>query len=455
MSASFDARVLLQRRERQLSESLRRTTTALRLSQRTLSRPRTPYLAALLAEEWPRVEAVAAAEIERHAASLNRLAAARDRAWAAAAVADGRSGTSRASGLLPVAKDALGAALRRRGLPPATVERVVRRYANREQPSLWDGPSSAGGRLGAAFEDHLARISELQHARAAANFNILVDGNTSLRAAGVERACESAEQFVEASINALRSYAKRLGPAPRLALSVEGARRSGSTILGRELLPALAAVRQGRQRRNSDEAQQRALRTADAARGVMWMLAVLRVFEADTLWPSEDIGEAWRAAASLPRRSQLRLPRAVSARSLSRRQVGDDLVSVVGIAGPIEITHRARKAVSRLEVFDGDGSVPVEAHGFKLDATGIVEGAAVRLGGTWRIPTGGSRPALLLERFAVAQAAEHSFEDWLAWRTRGVYQRVPHQFMASWSWEAGSSGAINPARYGVTASGRD
>jgi hypothetical protein len=126
------------------------------------------------------------------------------------------------------------------------------------------------------------------------------------------------------------------------------------------------------------------------------------------------------------------------------------LVAVEGTVQALTITHRRGKTISRALLQDGAASVPLLLAYIKLDAGGMVAGAAVRATGTWHASSPESDgPALHLARRNFGASRKENWRDWATSELAPVLEPVPHGLAASWSWQPGIDGAGNPLRYGV------
>jgi len=85
----------------------------------------------------------------------------------------------------------------------------------------------------------------------------------------------------------------------------------------------------------------------------------------------------------------------------------------------------------------------------KLDSGGMVEGAYAKVAGVWLASNyeADGLPALDIDRVDYTGISKTNWLAWLTLQLRPVFQPIPNSLNTSYSWEAGSSGAISPIRY--------
>jgi hypothetical protein len=199
-----------------------------------------------------------------------------------------------------------------------------------------------------------------------------------------------------------------------------------------------------------------AMKFGDLIRDLLEAIAIGRY----VAWTARWHGEAKVAQQLLSVAQELSLPSAyqapplVSISSLAANPAAKDgqELSLEGVLGDVTIVHLRRKAISSAPVLDARGrSVTITIPYIKLDSGGMVPGSYVRIAGLWQKSSKevNGAPALLIDRLNMGDLSRQSWSDWMRGHLHQIFQTVPHNLAASWSWEPGANGAGNSLRYGV------
>ena len=126
-------------------------------------------------------------------------------------------------------------------------------------------------------------------------------------------------------------------------------------------------------------------------------------------------------------------------------------VTVEGVAGPVVNAHRRRKVYSSAWLSDSQGmSVRVAITHIKLDSGGLVEGAYVKVTGTFMATDKDfGTPVVRVARRTLVDDSKQSWRDWAALRAQQLFAPIPHALTMSFSWEEGVNGPGNQLRYGT------
>jgi hypothetical protein len=226
-------------------------------------------------------------------------------------------------------------------------------------------------------------------------------------------------------------------------------------LLSKTVDQAAAIARLRKDAPNSGKNDVMAIETGNLIRKLLLAIALGRWVTWLAAWGGrEKMLQQWQQAAARRKfRSEHKVPPRVPVAALLANGGGFDgkVVSLRGVLGPVTITHRGKKVVSRAPLFLSNGrSVELILPHIKLDSGGLVPGASAEIAGTWRLKsTEAKGPALQIQR---RKLGEESRSSWLAWVEASLQhfiEVVPHQLVATWSWEPGPNGAGNSLLYGT------
>jgi hypothetical protein len=163
--------------------------------------------------------------------------------------------------------------------------------------------------------------------------------------------------------------------------------------------------------------------------------------------------ERWRDAAtrlSFPTNWTPPATTKLSAIAAQAAQLDGTVISVEGVVGPVTNLHQRRKVLSSAWLFDDRGhGIRIGVTHFKLDTTGLVEGAYARVTGRYSVvDTEFGEPLVRIGRRTLGADSKQSWTDWTALELRRIFTPVPHGLTMSWTWERGVNGANNQLRYG-------
>ena len=171
--------------------------------------------------------------------------------------------------------------------------------------------------------------------------------------------------------------------------------------------------------------------------------------------PDMKIADDWiKAAKKLPFDVQAK-DRFITVNDfLKSRRADDAAVSIAARIKSVAISHMGQNAVSLAELADDskDGqTLNLTIPYIKLDSTGMVPGASVRLTGKFssKVKWLNGKSALVLDRLKYTELKKTSWRYWVTAELRSVFDLIPNGLAAEWSWEIGCNGAANPLRYGV------
>lgn len=128
------------------------------------------------------------------------------------------------------------------------------------------------------------------------------------------------------------------------------------------------------------------------------------------------------------------------------------IITMQGRIQSLQISHRARKAISSATLRDGRGDDVIVAIPYiKLDSGGLVPGSVARITGRYsrRVEWLENSSALIVKRKSYQRSGQFSWREWVKVELRPIFEAVPHGLEVSWSWEKGRNGAGNQLRYGV------
>lgn len=345
----------------------------------------------------------------------------------------------------PEMRRGLQAELRRRGASRTYIGRAVAKFIALDADELVrrhrETNRARGTQLDEVAEASFAGLMGAELAVCVAQLNI---------AAGAPSArLHKSEAFFAATERALAADERqwyqdlRSGKVPTPSLTrprklVEQFERS----LG--YVGAIAAER--RQNPEDRELGRLALRGANLIRSLLRNLALryaLAWIGSDH--PSSQAYQRWlRSVASRRFQSAFRMPRRISARA-AQRATGDELVSVEGLLGAVDIRHVDRVPISHAVLRDR-GTISLMTKHRKMDSGGMVKGAFVRVVGRPTRDRAGN-PELELVRRRYLDLAGSSWSDWATMQLRAIFEASPQGLATDWSWEPGVDGAGNQLRY--------
>lgn len=134
---------------------------------------------------------------------------------------------------------------------------------------------------------------------------------------------------------------------------------------------------------------------------------------------------------------------------------GQDVI-VEGTFGDFGITTLGpNKAVSTgtLEHATSGQKIGVLIPYFRLDSTGLYNGAYCQLAGTFhkQHPENNNQPTVVIDRLSLSSLSKTNFWAWLLLEIRYLFEQVPHNFALHYSFEKGKTAMANRIKYDVVA----
>lgn len=301
---------------------------------------------------------------------------------------------------------------------------------------------------------HLSSLSGAALARAVAQFNAAYAAPPALRdepAVYAELVNDAVDAHEKAIWQALRDEDRFIAWAEAVQLRNECARRLFSGAL-----PHAARLAVLRAAAPDDEALgESAIEIGAVIRRLLLGYALGSVLESAVAGPrsggafDEWVDGAQQAAAW---RSAVKWPRAASLRWLTTQPDAADGTerTIQGRVVSVAISHRGRKAISKVTITDGTHEVVAVLPYIKADSGGMGGGSYARIAGTWRAhSTEAGGPALEISRRSLTALGEAGWHEAATRQVADVFVPVPHALAIEWSWEPGVDGAGNQLRYGT------
>lgn len=360
----------------------------------------------------------------------------------------------------PEYKAALIDSLRAKGLSEAVINTHVKRlekstystYAAGLRKPAFDMEEGLNRQFTAALAHYMGNLLALYVAR----FN--------LRAANPPAVNQNIDAYCQSVAATLAQKQKELFSTLRAADLQEAALQGDNLAnfclqeLNESALDFAAAIYAKRQGAGSDFTAdgRAAAATGDLLRSLLLNVAAGRYaqwvggYHAKLHLSQEWLRQAGKLAFALPDA----MPVGISIAELAANPAAHDgeELSVEGRIAEVTIRHKGRKAISTAKIEDENGNaVTIAMPYIKLDSGGMVPGAYARVAGVWLDSNkeAEGNPALSIDRLDLLNQSKSNWLAWLTLELRNAFEPVPHTLNASYSWEAGAAGAINPVRFSV------
>ncbi|HKQ52854.1 MAG TPA: hypothetical protein VJT74_10830 [Pyrinomonadaceae bacterium] len=360
----------------------------------------------------------------------------------------------------PQSREELAKALKKQGLSPAAIEKqlslVESMTASTFAKSLRSTSTKTEVLLTRLFSEALTHYAGHYFAGSAAAFNQSVEAGEKSRA-DLLRYADNIEKKLGEKLKDIYTQLRNGDLEGLAASSADLAQFADAELTEKALAYAASAylARQGK-RASFAETGEQAARMGDVVR----MLLFSHVAAKQLSWVSgfsvnSEIVHQWTTPAQkVPFGSPAPRPKAVKISDLARnpRKYDGKRVTVAGVVSDVKIIHLGRKVISRAQLADDRGnSITLALAHIKIDSGGIVPGSYVEIVGDWRRESKEAQgnPALDVDRLNLTAESKESWRAKLQLSMRNVFEPVPHTLNASYSWEPGANGAINPIRYAV------
>jgi len=171
--------------------------------------------------------------------------------------------------------------------------------------------------------------------------------------------------------------------------------------------------------------------------------------------PSAQLADDWiKAAKKLPFDVPAKVQFISVSNFLKSRRASNAVVNIAARIKSVTISHKGQTAISLAELVDDpkdNQTVNLTIPYIKMDSTGMVPGAFVRLMGKFssKVEWLNGKSAIVLERVKYTELKKKSWRYWVTAELRSAFDPIPNGLAAEWSWETSGNGAGNPLRYGV------